>query len=182
MVTLRLIVDDAALAALRQAPVELQKALQRFALRGSLVVVQSMKDVIGSRTKSYGRTGNLVASVRAELQPNGFTVAPSVAYAPFVDQPTAPHDIYPRRARALAFASAGGIITRSRATGHVRTRFTFGGKTTVTDAVFAKHVHHPGTRGLFFIQSTAGIIVDPLTGILEEEVAEAIDRLDVGAS
>ena len=72
------------------------------------------------------RTGRLRGSIRAE-EPRIFSLRGSVKvgsdleYAAFVNDGTRPHIIRPRRAQVL--------------------RFTVGGRT-----VFAKVVHHPGTR------------------------------------
>ena len=77
------------------------------------------------------RTGRLRASIRAE-EPRIFSLRGSVKvgsdleYAGFVNDGTRPHIIRPVRARAL--------------------RFKVGGKT-----VFAKLVHHPGTRARPFL-------------------------------
>lgn len=70
-------------------------------------------------------TGRLRASIRPSLNLSGnrpsFRVSTNVAYAGYVNDGTRPHDIRPRNARAL--------------------RFRVGGRT-----VFARVVHHPGTR------------------------------------
>jgi hypothetical protein len=71
-------------------------------------------------------TGRLRASIRIESRRtlalrSIFTVGSDVYYAPFVNDGTRPHEIRPRRAQAL--------------------RFVIGGR-----VVFAKVVHHPGTR------------------------------------
>ncbi len=71
-------------------------------------------------------TGRLRASIRIESRRtlalrSIFTIGSDVYYAPFVNDGTRPHEIRPRRAQAL--------------------RFVIGGR-----VVFAKVVHHPGTR------------------------------------
>lgn len=76
-------------------------------------------------------TGRLRASIRVERRSffglrQRWTVGSDVEYAPMVNDGTRPHIIRPRRAKAL--------------------RFKVGGRT-----VFAKVVHHPGTRARPFL-------------------------------
>lgn len=76
-------------------------------------------------------TGRLRASIRVERRSTfglrqRWTVGSDVAYAPMVNDGTKPHIIRPKRAKAL--------------------RFKAGGKT-----LFAKVVHHPGTRARPFL-------------------------------
>lgn len=76
-------------------------------------------------------TGRLRSSIRLERRSTfglrqRWTVGSDVEYAPMVNDGTKPHIIRPKRANAL--------------------RFKVGGKT-----VFAKVVHHPGTRARPFL-------------------------------
>src|SRR5687768_15335342 len=76
-------------------------------------------------------TGRLRASIRVERRSffglrQRWTVGSDVDYAPMVNDGTRPHIIRPRRAKAL--------------------RFKVGGK-----VVYAKVVHHPGTRARPFL-------------------------------
>ena len=76
-------------------------------------------------------TGRLRASIRVERQSTfglrqRWTVGSDVEYAPMVNDGTRPHIIRPRRAKAL--------------------KFTVGGRT-----VYARVVHHPGTRANPFL-------------------------------
>lgn len=71
-------------------------------------------------------TGRLRASIRIQARRTltlrtVYTIGSDVYYAPYVNDGTRPHTIRPKRAQAL--------------------RFTVGGK-----VVFAKVVHHPGTK------------------------------------
>jgi phage gpG-like protein len=66
-------------------------------------------------------TGRLRASISKDVNSLSFKVFSNVEYAGYVNDGTRPHVIRPRRAQAL--------------------RFRIGGRT-----VFAKEVHHPGTR------------------------------------
>lgn len=169
-------VDGNALEALRRMPARLEATINGWADRAAQYSRGVMVQTIRDRQQAVGRTGILSNSVTAIRTPTGFTVGPTAEYAVFVDQPTRPHDIYPRTARALAFASAGGVITRSTTTGHVRSKFTFGGKTTIGGAVFARHVRHPGTRGLFFVDATAEALEDPLAEMLAADLEKALQE------
>lgn len=76
-------------------------------------------------------TGRLRASIRVERRSTfglrqRWTVGSDVEYAPMVNDGTRPHIIRPKRAKAL--------------------RFKVGGK-----VVFARIVHHPGTRARPFL-------------------------------
>jgi HK97 gp10 family phage protein len=76
-------------------------------------------------------TGRLRASIRVEARRtltlrSVYTIGSDVFYAPFVNDGTRPHIIRPRRGQAL--------------------RFTVGGR-----VVFARVVHHPGTRARPFL-------------------------------
>lgn len=86
-------------------------------------------------------TGRLRASVQGEyrrgwtLRPQ-FTVFSNVDYAAMVNDGTRPHDIYPRNAQAL--------------------RFRVGNRT-----VFARVVHHPGTRARPFLDRALREVAAP---------------------
>jgi len=74
-------------------------------------------------------------------------------YGLYVEMGTAPHIIRPKNKKALAFAKFGGRRVQHD-DGKVSTEFKFGGKKHLTDAVFAKEVHHPGTKAQPFIRNT----------------------------
>lgn len=93
--------------------------------------------------------GNLANSWR--VQRHGALVSSvdtSVAYALFVNEGTAPHDIYPKTARAL--------------------RFTVGGRT-----VYAKHVHHPGTQGTHYIEQSIEQVDNRAQHFVDQALAQA---------
>lgn len=76
-------------------------------------------------------TGRLRASIRIESRRNLglrtlYTIGSDVYYAPYVNDGTRPHTIRPKKGEAL--------------------RFTVGGR-----VVFARVVHHPGTRARPFL-------------------------------
>lgn len=157
---------------LRRKQKAVSQALQAWRPKAGQFVRGVMVQVIRERQKAgTGATSN---SVQWVPTPGGFFVGPTNAAAQFIDKPTRAHIIRPVRARALAFARPGGVITRSRATGHVRTKFRFGGRSTTTSAVFATIVHHPGTKGLDFTGETARRVPEPLSAMLIDEVNRAV--------
>lgn len=174
MVRIRITVSGDALEDVRRAPDKVRQAVRTWVSEGSQLVRTAMVTYIRDHQNPVGRTGFLSNSVRADKAAAGFAVYPTVKYARFVDQPTRPHIIRPRKPGGfLAFARAGGQISRSQS-GAVRTKFRFGGKTTFAGAVFARQVHHPGTKGMFFIDRTAAKVERPVTELLDKKVAEAL--------
>ena len=76
-------------------------------------------------------TGRLRASIRVEARRTAtlrsrFTIGSDVEYAAFVNDGTRPHIIRPRNAQVLRFVVGGRVV-------------------------FAKVVHHPGTRARPFL-------------------------------
>lgn len=74
-------------------------------------------------------TGNLRDSIGVRSQGNSIVIGPDLGKAPYagyVEFGTGPHEIRPRNAKAL--------------------RFTVGGQ-----VVFARVVHHPGTRPAYYV-------------------------------
>jgi hypothetical protein len=105
------------------------------------------------------KTGTLGRSIRAGgLTANHATVEAAVNYAAFVEHGTRPHIIRPRNGGFLRFPANGGS---ARLTGSVRR----GGS-----AVFAREVHHPGTRPHPFLVpgARAALTRVGLTAIVDE--------------
>ena len=137
---------DAVLAALQAKAEELREAL--------LAKVQAnlSGDVLQERT------GALKASIVAEVvaDADAITLAvgsDGVPYAAIQEYggTTAPHDIVPVRARALAFAGAGG-------------------------PAFARRVHHPGSRlpARAYLAGARDALVDEFGAGLKAAVLEAL--------
>lgn len=139
--------DDATLMqALRDRAADLQARLL------AKVEVNLSGDVL--RTRS----GTLKASIVAELVvgPDGFAAtleSRGVAYAAIQEHggTTPPHDIVPVKARALAFAGAGG-------------------------AVFARRVHHPGSSipARAYLGGALEALRGEITGGLKQAVHDAL--------
>lgn len=103
--------------------------------RLALTTVREAKALVPRKTSNLSRSITIVSATERSA-----VVRASANYAAFVEFGTRPHDIYPRRKRALAWAatSAGRRLTGSprKAT----RRGAFGG------LIIRRHVHHPGTR------------------------------------
>lgn len=105
-----------------------RSTVNRFADRNARATAKEVERL----AKRYApvETGRLRASIRTErkwtLRGPGYTVGSPLDYAWYVEDGTRPHDIRPKQAAAL--------------------RFTVGGR-----VVFAKLVHHPGTKPVKFL-------------------------------
>ena len=119
------------------------------------------------------RTGNLLQSFR--FQPGDFMARwfPTANYAPHVEFGTAPHRIYPKTMRALAWKikSAGGYVTSKNGK-----RYYKRGK--VTGEVVVAYVDHPGTKAKPFMgeivsKATPGVerVFNAATDLITEEIA-----------
>jgi HK97 gp10 family phage protein len=99
------------------------------------------------------RTGNLAMSIKKEVSDGKVSIKPLASYAIFVEKGTAPHIIRPINARCLAFASGmlGGMV-------------------------FARLVHHPGTKPNPFVQKTALETRDEVGNIAKRVLDEALGK------
>ncbi|MCJ7559182.1 hypothetical protein MUO79_01010 [Candidatus Bathyarchaeota archaeon] len=109
---------------MRLFPEKQAKILEAWKEEGSRATMESMRRHVPFRA------GYLRESVTRKLTAKGFTVWPAASYAPFVDQGTRPHTIYPVNAKVLRWYGPYG------------------------EAVFSKSVHHPGFAGRFFMSKT----------------------------
>lgn len=105
------------------------RATERMMMFIGLAAVANAKVAVARKT------GNLGRSIHTEnLTATSVDVVASAKYAAYVEHGTRPHEITPKARKALRFApSAGG----RRLSGTPRVG---------ADVVFAKRVHHPGTR------------------------------------
>lgn len=126
-VEVRVVWDNAALAALATSDPQVRAAMDRLAAKA----VQTGKVLTPvSRVGSLHQSGTLRTSWHAFRQSNGdVIVGPTADYAPYVNDGTRPHVI----------RSRGPWPLRNRETGQV----------------FGREVHHPGTRPVRFIERTA---------------------------
>jgi len=91
----------------------------------------------------HRKTGNLGRSIRIGAQTErSVTVIAGANYASFVEYGTRPHEITPRAAKALRFAVGGN-------------RRLSGSPRSGAPVVFARRVHHPGTKPYPFLVPAA---------------------------
>lgn len=130
--------------------------MQRLALRA----VAEQKRLVPHKTRNLSRSIH-VTRVTATTA----TTEASANYAGFVEHGTRPHEITPRVARVLAWAPGPAGGAHRRLSGRSRV-----GNTTM---IFAKRVHHPGTRAQPFMvpgaklaaqKSGASIVIDEWNG------------------
>jgi len=101
--------------------------------RASLRNVSDVADQVEVQAKilaPVGQTGHLRGSIRKipvfSIRGPTFRVEATASYAPFVENDTRPHDIKARNAKFLRFRVGGRVV-------------------------YAKIVHHPGTKGQHFL-------------------------------
>jgi hypothetical protein len=113
---------------IRLNPGAVRAELSRLSLRN----VSDVADQVEAQAKILApvQTGHLRASIRKvpvfSVRGPTFRVEATASYAPFVENDTAPHIIRPRRAQVLRFRVGGRVV-------------------------YAKIVHHPGTKGQHFL-------------------------------
>ena len=117
--------------------------------RVGLQAVAYAKQTVPRKTGNLGRTIRLgtVTDTEAQIIAGG---QGGVGYARVVEFGSKPHDIYPRRKKALFFTTSG---SHARLTGSVSNRFRGGNRS--SSEVFAKHVRHPGTKPQPFLMPAA---------------------------
>jgi len=94
------------------------------------------------RKRAPRRSGKLAQSVGSTVEGDRALVGVGVDYAPFLEWGTRPHEIRPRRARALRFYAGGRLV-------------------------FARRVLHPGIRPRLFVLSAAEALREELSGLVE---------------
>lgn len=125
--------------------------------RLGLSTVREAKILVPRKTGNLGRSIH-VASTTATTS----IVAASAQYAPYVEYGTRPHIITPKAKKALAWASgaAGGQFRRLSGAARVG-----------APMIFARIVHHPGTRAQPFLIEGAKVAVSKSD--LKDVVVEA---------
>ena len=131
---------NARLEAIKKAP---PVALNRLAL----VVVREAKLRVARKTGQTGRTIHV-----ARRTPTVVTITAGGA-ALFLEFGTRPHDIYPVRRKALRWAAQP---QGRRLSGRPRVAAQRGG---LGGVLFAKRVHHPGTRPQPFMRPAVDVAV-----------------------
>lgn len=109
--------------------------------RREILTRVALSAVAYSKEEAPVKTGNLRRTIHvASVSDTSATIAVSANYARFVHQGTRAHVIKPRRARILRWPNGAGA---RRLTGTARTG--------TRDFVFARVVHHPGTKANPFL-------------------------------
>jgi hypothetical protein len=132
-------------------------ALQRriAAIKGPVIGKSVMRElamatVRESKLLVHHKTRNLARSIHAaEIGESSARVVASAKYAAYVELGTRPHEITPRARQALRWAASPA---GQRLTGTPTKAAQRGGAGGV---VFAKRVHHPGTRPYPFMKPGA---------------------------
>ena len=96
------------------------------------------------------KTGTLKASIQRQVLPDSAVIETTSGYGLFVDQDTQSHVIEPIFANFLKFEIDG--IT-----------------------VFARRVHHPGTKGQNFVARTLQAVRDQLSELLSKIVGDVLE-------
>lgn len=96
--------------------------------------------------------GNLKQSIGYTPYGTGFMVFAKAEYASYVDTGTLPHVILPKRGRFLAFQVDGKWV-------------------------FAKRVHHPGSKGDFFFKNAVKVGEDFSKIEMQSAIAKIIEKL-----
>jgi len=104
-----------------------------------------------AKTTAPRKSGKLADSIVRTVDSDRAVVSAEAEYSLFVERGTAPHFILPRRGKALMFQSDGRTL-------------------------FARRVHHPGTRGTFFMKRTAEESLPELLELLSESIEEKVIR------
>ena len=114
-------------------------------------------------------TGNLRGSIHGENRIKDAVIWTSANYARYVNDGTRPHDIFPKRKKALAFAPGG---SRAGVRGGMRVGILPSGR--VVGRIVVKHVRHPGTKGKKFVEATqkhlSTIIVEETRKVIQSEL------------
>lgn len=114
-------------------------------------------------TERFRKTGNLGMSIHvAEYDEDSVRVVADADYAPDVEYGTKPHEIVPRRARALRWATSPG---GARLTGSPRRG---------AEVAFARRVQHPGTKAQPYMRPAADEVLGE-AGIPAKVIVEMWD-------
>jgi HK97 gp10 family phage protein len=119
---------------LRRAGESSQDALLRTLMQAANEICNTMKSL------APVDTGNLRDSIGIQMQGNAIIIGPDMSLAPYagyVEFGTAPHEIRPKNAQALRFMVGGTVV-------------------------YARVVHHPGTRAAYYVADAFQQWVDSL--------------------
>lgn len=116
----------------------LRESAQDAAVTTQSVLVQSAQYIKQDmETRVPVRTGRLKQSIAIKVEGDSVIIGPNTDYAAYVEFGTKPHEIRPRNAKALAWRGPNGMV-------------------------YAKVVHHPGTRPHPYVRPAFNDWVDTL--------------------
>lgn len=118
----------------------LNRRLRAITKTEKMMAAIGLSAVANAKLTVARKTGNLGRSIRmTELTPESVRIVAGARYAAYVEHGTRAHEITPNAKKALRFAaSASG-------------RRLSGSPRRGAQVVFAKRVHHPGTRAQPFL-------------------------------
>lgn len=99
------------------------------------------------------KTGGLQRSVRLTYFNIGVEIFPTAKYAPYIVTGTRPHEILPRRVKALRFRGSDGQYH------------------------YAKRVLHTGTKPNDFVARTIGLATRPVNQIFDNALKKIIEAI-----
>jgi len=140
---------------LQAEPERREEALDIWRMQGSLMTMQRMRLEAPYMTRAMQR------SIGWRPTPRGFTVYVSAPYAIFVEKGTRPHIIEPKTKKALRFfPSALGVLSGAP-------QSLLGLQASMLQPIFARRVHHPGTKPNPFVQRTRDAMRSRLRDLAE---------------
>lgn len=138
MLTLKIENLDSLRSAFASAPVKVAPILQKATLEAGKVIRNT------EVKQAPHATGNLQRSIKLNFFPIGVEIYPTANYASLVVSGTRPHEILPRRAKALRFRGKDGAWH------------------------YAKRVMHTGTKPNDFVGRTIELSTQPVNKLFNE--------------
>jgi hypothetical protein len=129
--------------------------------------LRTVKEVSADKAK---KTGTFMRSwAPGDITPQSVSIINTAGYAGVVEFGSVPHDIYPRNKKALAWRSSGaGPVSAFNA--KVTLKSGKPGALHPSNFAFAKHVHHPGTKGKFIFREAFDKSVEALFNCLKNSI------------
>jgi HK97 gp10 family phage protein len=147
----------------------LQRRLEAIrSSQGQRAMMQMLGRAVASEAihRAPRKTANLQRSIKVEaVSDTHVTIEAQAAYAGFVERGTRPHIIRPRNAKALRFAAtaAGQRLSGSARRGAA--------------VIFARIVHHPGTRPQPYMWPAARDVIRD-SGLVTGSIIERWNKAD----
>lgn len=147
------------------------KASERIAEKSAMFALAEIK----RETPKHG-TGGTSGSWQADkLSGGSFIVGSPSKVAVFLEEGTKPHDIVPRKGKALMFAwklAGANMSQATRSTGRLRVGANPGNTPGI---VFFRRVHHPGTKPLHIVEQASVKTGDFMERTADAEITRIIE-------